>query len=82
MLEHMFCPVCGEEMVFDYITPTKSFRLGENGEIVRDDNNLSDKPYVEFYCSGDREHDVEDTKKANIWREAVEFDFYERGLYI
>ena len=85
MLERKFCKECGEEIVFDYITPTKSFRIDENSKIVRDDNNEAfcpegDNPYLEFYCSNDREHEI-DTDEMFDWYGQVEFEFKEKGCY-
>jgi hypothetical protein len=87
MSEHkqMFCKECGEEIVFDYTTPAKSFRMNESGQIERDDNNDAcvegDNPHLVFYCSDDREHEIGDSKELLIWIDAVTFDFYESGLY-
>jgi len=82
MLEKMVCKECGGEINLDYITPAKSFRLDENGTLVRDDNNLTDKSSVEFVCSIDRCHNIGNEKELFIWMDAVEFEFYERGLYL
>jgi hypothetical protein len=82
MLKQMFCKECGAEIVLDYTTPSRSFRLNENGVIERDDNNLSDKPSIIFYCSNDREHNIGEGKEFDIWADSIEFEFYERGWHL
>jgi hypothetical protein len=64
MLETKKCKECGADVAVDYIKPCMSFRI-EDGEIIRDDNNdawepRGDGPYVVFYCSEDREHEIGD----------------------
>jgi len=74
----MKCKVCGEEIVFDYIVPTKSFKIVDD-KISRDDawkGPEHDSPYLEFYCPNDRDHDI-DTTETNKWAEEVESKFYE-----
>jgi len=39
MAEQRMCLECGSEIVFDYVIPIKSFRIDDDGIIVRDDNN-------------------------------------------
>ena len=73
----MMCPECGSEIVFSYVTPTKSFKV-ENKKIVRDDawkGPEYDDPYLEFSCSKDREHDIE-TEVIIAWSEVITEDFY------
>jgi len=82
MLKHMFCKECGAEINLDYITPAKSFRLDENGALVRDDNNITDKPSIEFVCSNDRCHNIGNEEELFRWMDSVEFEFYERCLYL
>jgi hypothetical protein len=50
-MEKMFCPECGEEIGVNYVHPTKSFLMTDEGKFERNDNNLSDDPYLEFYCT-------------------------------
>lgn len=84
MLDQKFCPVCGGEIVFDYVTGTKSFRIDEMGNIVRDDNNDAiegDDPRLEFYCSEDKEHDLGDSADQMDWEQQVEQEFKDKGCY-
>lgn len=86
MTEQRFCPECGNEIVFDYTYPTKSFRIDEYGNILRDDNNDAfcpegDNPYIVFYCSNDREHDLGSSKEQLDWEAIVEQEFKDRGCY-
>lgn len=62
MLDVKKCKECGADVVCDYIKPCMSFRI-EDGQVVRDDNNdawqpRGDGPYVVFYCSEDRGHEI------------------------
>ena len=79
--KQMFCKECGCTIGFSYTTPEKEFCITEDGGIERDDNNLTDNPEVIFHCTNDREHDIGDEKELSIWMNAVEFDFFEKGLY-
>jgi len=69
------CDICGSEIDLHYITPTKIFRVNEEGKLVRDDNN-EDTPNVEFLCSEDLEHDFEPTQKYLDWSSEIEREFY------
>ena len=85
MLKPKECKTCGSDIVFDYKTPTKSFRI-EDGKIIRDDAWTGpgyDNPQIEFYCSNDREHDIEDVNgtEVNKWCDKVENYFIENALY-
>ena len=62
MLETKKCKECGADVAVDYINPCMSFRI-KDGQIIRDEYNLlepRDGPYVVFYCSEDREHEIGD----------------------
>lgn len=76
------CAECGNKIIFDYETPTKSFRI-ENGSLIRDDNNLVDHPELIPYCSYDKEHTIEAQDDLGFykWIDEVEFYFEENGLY-
>jgi hypothetical protein len=83
MLECKKCPECGAEIVFQYVTPSRSYRI-ENGEIVRDDAWTGpgyDDSYFHFRCSDDSEHDIECNDKLAEWCNEVEFQFKEKGHY-
>lgn len=74
----MNCPVCGSEIVFDYIVPIKSYRVDKDLNISRDDaweGPAWDAPTLDFHCSNDKEHDV-DTPDINEWADRVEEKFY------
>ncbi len=81
MLSKKYCPICGEEIVFDYTVPTKSFRIDENGAIIRDDNNETDAPRFRFYCGNDSEDDIGITKDLLDWEITVEEQFRKTGAY-
>lgn len=81
----MKCPECGSEIVFSYVTPAKSFKIEidemKNEIIFRDDawkGPEYDDPYLEFYCSNDKEHDIE-VQEIIDWTEGITEDFY---LYV
>lgn len=78
-MEKKYCPICNGEILFSYITPEKTYTI-EDGKIIREDNNLNDVPYLEFYCSNDKEHDI-DTGEIFEWSDQVETDFYQNGSY-
>lgn len=50
-MEKMFCANCGSELYVDFVTPTKSFCIDEDGKINRIDNNEDELPYFKVYCS-------------------------------
>ena len=80
--KQMLCRECGCAIGFSYTTPEKEFCITEDGNIERDDNNLTDKPQVIFHCTNDREHNIGDEKELFLWMDAVEFDFFEKSLYL
>jgi hypothetical protein len=76
-MRNMPCPVCGEDIIFCYKTPTKTFKIEDGGEIKRDDawqGPEYDNPYLKFYCSNDMEHDI-DSKEIIDWSDEVEVIF-------
>ncbi len=79
----MKCKTCGADIVFDYVTPSKSFQI-KDGKIERDDawkGIPHDDPYLEFYCSNDKDHDIE-SEEALAWTEMISEQFYDGGNYI
>jgi len=79
-MEKRYCDECGAEISIHYITPKKVFRIDEEGEFVRDDNNIiGDSPVIEFKCSNDTEHDIGKQNKKQ-WMEDVEFLLEDSGL--
>jgi len=82
MATQRFCPVCGNDIVFDYVHQIKSFRIDENENFVRDDNNdifHSENPFIDFYCSEDREHSLGDSFEQIQWQEDVSQEFFNMG---
>ena len=81
MLTTKMCKECGSDIVFSYIDPSKSFRI-KDGKIVRNDAWTGpgyDDPYLEFYCSNDKEHDeVKNLQDMIDWSVEVEKEFYEK----
>lgn len=86
MLTKKFCPECGEEIGFDYVTPTKSFLIDEMGDgswtIMKNDNNDAwcpngDNPYFEFHCLNDMEHKLSKDSEFEEWKDEVIKYFYE-----
>ena len=76
-MKNMQCPVCKEDIVVCYKTPTQTFII-ENGEFKRDDawkGPEYDNPYLKFYCSADMEHNIE-TEEIIKWSEEVNSEFY------
>ena len=83
MLKSEKCAECGAEIVFQYINPSKSFRV-ESGKIVRDDawtGEGYDDPYFHFQCSEDAEHDIDPRNTRLEWFVDVEQEFKDGGHY-
>ena len=71
------CKQCGADIIFSYVTPTKTYII-EGGKIIRNDAWVGpgyDDAYLEFYCSCDKEHDIE-CEEIIKWSEDVEKEFY------
>jgi len=84
-LKNGFCSECGCEIIFLYETPTKCYAINEMGELVRDDNNLTDRSELIPRCSFDLEHEIEpqDEIKAvefSEWVNTVITHFNKHGL--
>jgi len=81
-MEQRFCRVCGKEIFVEWFIPEQSFRITAEGEFERDDNNDvmygGYHPRLNFYCSGDREHDIESNIdiKTNEWMDEVKIEFW------
>jgi len=73
-MKKRYCHVCGSEMLIQKITPTKTFRITEEGEIVRDDNNLSDETYLIAVCSNDTTHTEEEDEVYEDWLTVFELN--------
>jgi len=72
-MEKKYCNICGAEMLIQKITPTKTYRITEVGNIERDDNNYfhhpnNDDSYFIAICSDDMEH----TQAEDVYDEWVE----------
>jgi len=75
-MKKKYCPECGNEIIFDYETPTRSFRI-KNGTLLRDDNNLIDNPELLPYCSYDKEHNIEpEIDSIDFWKWVDEIEIY------
>ena len=81
MVKQMFCKECNAPIDFSYITLEKQFSITEDGKIERSDNNISDDPYIDFYCSNDRAHEFGDSKELDEWMNYVTSEFYEKQLW-
>ncbi len=81
-MKKKYCAECGNEIIFKYETPTKSFRIND-GCLIRDDNNLTDSSELAPYCSYNKEHTVEPQDDLEFWKwvDEVEFYFKEKDLY-
>jgi hypothetical protein len=77
--EKKLCPECGGEIGIDYVHPTKSFLMTDEEKFERNDNNLSDDPYLRFYCTNDREHDI-GIKEVMDWEIEIEDEFKKQGM--
>lgn len=76
----MKCKVCGSEIKFSYIVPEKSYKVSDELKIERDDaweGPAYDDPYLSFYCSNDKEHDI-DSVEINEWADKVETQYYKQ----
>ena len=86
MIESRDCPICGGEIMFEYIRPDFTFYINE-GKIERDRNNdlwEGKDPYLKFRCVNDKLHDIETQEGRPIdsfsnWTEDVTKEFYEKG---
>jgi len=83
-----YCPECGGDIKFSYVTPEKSFEIDASGDIERDDANIGpifDSPNIEFYCSHDREHDINLNRsqddKFEEWQEEIINVFYRQNMH-
>jgi hypothetical protein len=84
MIESRRCPECGAEIIFMYETPARCYRI-EDGTLRRDDNNQTDDPELNPYCSYDREHVLDqpcrDPNDLWQWVDDVFMYFIDRGIY-
>lgn len=84
-MKNKYCAECGNEIIFEYETPTKAFRI-KDGSLIRDDNNLIDNPELVAYCSYDKEHAIFWFNENDIefwkWLDEVEMYFKENNLYL
>ena len=87
MLKTRVCPECGNEIMFSYIVPERSYTI-EDGEIVRGDAWVGpyyDNPHFDFYCSNDRAHDIEKIsiiyeRSLDEWQEEIENEFFKQNM--
>ena len=71
-LEKRYCTVCFDEVLIQYITPEKTYRIDDNGEVVREDNNISDAPYIEVRCAANKYHEIGVSPALITWVEEAE----------
>jgi hypothetical protein len=89
-MKKMFCQECGAEILIEYCTPSKTWRMKENGEFERDDPQprFGDNPEFNFFCSEDREHilayshDRDRVNALDKWQDDVEFLIRDRNLHL
>jgi len=79
------CPECNGNIILKYITPTKTFSIGNNRQLKRCDQNLimnpaGDNSYLVFSCENDSEHNIE-TDEIFKWIDEIESIFYGEGYY-
>ncbi len=82
MIENRVCPVCSNKIKFSYVTPEQTFVIVD-GVIKRDDawhGPVHDNPYFHFYCSNDKEHDLDESEVLDKWCEDIEDDFRAKDL--
>jgi len=84
MFERKSCGTCGAEILIAYVTPEKVFRIDDLGNFVREDNNDAflpegDSSTVEFICSNDREHAIDEDKILD-WLTTVEEAFRDSNI--
>ena len=73
-LKQMFCKTCGAQIDLYIITYEKIYRVNEDGELVRNDNNDAWYPsevIEEFLCSEDTTHEIGESKELEEWTEEV-----------
>ena len=76
-IEQMKCPVCNNNIVFEFITPVKEFYI-DNGEIKRDYSNIGlneNEPHLYFHCEIDKDHNIDNIDKIEEWIDKVENEF-------
>ncbi len=72
----MICPNCGDDIVFDYIMPIRSFQIIDE-KISRDDlweEPEYNNPTLVFHCSNDMKHNI-NTPEINKWTDKIEEQF-------
>jgi len=77
-MNNKFCPVCGAEIIFEYITQVRTFKI-DAGTIVRDDawqGSPWDDPLLQFRCEDDPSHDLGDSDELCEWKDSVEMGYF------
>jgi len=78
------CPVCNGDILLQYNTPTKTFKVDDEDNIIRNsdltEQLLNDNPYIEFRCENDNEHKI-DTPEIMAWTDKIDLKFYMEGHY-
>ena len=90
MIESKDCPICGGQIMFEYVRPDFFFYI-EEGKIKRDTNHdlwEGTDPYLRFRCTNDITHELELDPKSGLpdmilkgWMEEVEEKFFREKLY-
>jgi hypothetical protein len=77
ILEQKFCNECGGEIHIVHVRPDRTYRITEDGKIIRDNNNAiyhvnNDDPYFVARCSDEVTHRVWGQEGVNRWIDEVE----------
>ncbi len=72
MVDQRYCPICGGEIMFSYVTPDRDYYILEDGMIERDTNKQlwDGDSHLEFYCENDRTHDLGTAPSITEYRHA------------
>jgi len=80
-MKKMFCRVCGAEILISFEFPSITYSVEDNG-LIKEDDNLFDKPGLRFFCSFDHEHDLQpkpneliSMEQWDCWADDVELYF-------
>jgi len=82
-MEKRFCKICGNEILIQEITPTKTFRIKDD-EFIREDNNsaffdMGYNTFIQFVCSYDTQHIIVSNKTDIVsWMKYIEDEFNKR----
>lgn len=85
MITSRNCPICGAEIRLCYKCDPRHF-IVKDGKFVPDDIHTVESPYLDVFCSEDKEHNIEQEtilyeQTFDEWYEEIYNEFYEQGLY-